>query len=91
MKRLALLLALATALSSSVVAVAAPPPVDAEAYVVQNAGTGEVLAERAIPPSVVWRPAVPAPPQADGSGRCVYVLESDGLVGSTRIDFVRSG
>ena len=47
MKRLALLLlVLAAALSLSGVAGAAPPPVDAEAYVVQNAGTGEVLAER---------------------------------------------
>ena len=50
-----------------------------------------VLAERAIPPDVVWRVAVPAPEGADGTGRCVYVLETDGLVGSTRIDFVRTG
>lgn len=42
--RLGLLLALVAALSSAVVAVAAPPPVDAEAYLVQNSGTGEVLA-----------------------------------------------
>jgi hypothetical protein len=52
---------------------------------------GKVLAERAIPPETVWRPAVPAPASADGSGKCVYKLESDGLVGSTRIEFVRSG
>ena len=52
---------------------------------------GETLAERAVPPEAVWRPAVPAPPSADGSGRCVYELESDGLVGSTRIEFVRTG
>jgi D-alanyl-D-alanine carboxypeptidase (penicillin-binding protein 5/6) len=45
-KRLALLLALAATLSLAVAAAAAPPPVVAEAYVVQNAGTGEVLAER---------------------------------------------
>ena len=32
--------------------------------------------------------AVPTPKDADGSGRCVYVLETDGLIGSTRIDFV---
>ena len=51
---------------------------------------GQILAERAITPETVWRPAVPAPPSADGSGRCVYELESDGLVGSTRIEFVRS-
>jgi hypothetical protein len=52
---------------------------------------GTVLAERAIPPGTVWRVAVPAPENADGTGRCVYVLETDGLVGSTRIDFVRTG
>ena len=44
MKRLAFLLALAAALALAVAAAAAPPPVDAEAYYVQNAGTGEVLA-----------------------------------------------
>ena len=52
---------------------------------------GQVAAERAIPPGTVWRPAVPAPAEADGSGRGVYELETDGLVGSTRIEFVRSG
>ena len=51
---------------------------------------GQVVAERAIPPEGVWRPSVPAPAGADGSGRCVYELESDGLIGSTRIEFVRS-
>lgn len=44
MQRVALLLALAAALVLAAAAAAAPPPVDAEAYVVQNAGTGEVLA-----------------------------------------------
>ena len=44
MKRLALLLATAATLFLAVVAAAAPPPVDAEAYLVQNSGTGEVLA-----------------------------------------------
>jgi hypothetical protein len=52
---------------------------------------GRTLAERAIPPETVWRPAVPAPTTADGSGKCTYELESDGLIGSTRIEFVRSG
>ena len=46
MKRVAFLLALATTLALAVVAAAAPPPVDAEAYVVQNSGTGEVLASQ---------------------------------------------
>ena len=44
MKRLALLSAIAATLVLAVVAAAAPPPVDADAYVVQNAGTGEILA-----------------------------------------------
>jgi D-alanyl-D-alanine carboxypeptidase len=44
LKRAALLLTLAAALALAVAAAAAPPPVDAEAYYVQNAGTGEVLA-----------------------------------------------
>jgi D-alanyl-D-alanine carboxypeptidase (penicillin-binding protein 5/6) len=43
-KRLVLLTALAAALLLAVAAAAAPPPVDAEAFYVQNAGTGEVLA-----------------------------------------------
>jgi hypothetical protein len=50
-----------------------------------------ILAERAIPPGTVWRVAVPAPASADGSGRCVFELETDGLIGSTRIEFVPSG
>ena len=50
-----------------------------------------VLAERAIPPEAVWRVAVPTPANADGTGRCVYVLETDGLIGSTRIEFVPAG
>ena len=44
MKRVALFLALAATLSFAVVAAAAPPPVEAEAYLVQNGTTGEVLA-----------------------------------------------
>jgi D-alanyl-D-alanine carboxypeptidase len=43
-KRLALLSAIAATLLLAVVAAAAPPPVDADAYVVQNSGTGEILA-----------------------------------------------
>jgi D-alanyl-D-alanine carboxypeptidase (penicillin-binding protein 5/6) len=45
-KRVAFLLTLATTLALAVVASAAPPPVDAEAYLVQNSGTGEVLASQ---------------------------------------------
>jgi hypothetical protein len=50
---------------------------------------GAVAAEQAIPPGGVWRPSVPAPASADGSTVCVYRLETDGLIGSTRVDFVR--
>jgi uncharacterized membrane protein YidH (DUF202 family) len=52
---------------------------------------GRVLVEHAIAPEDVWRPSVPAPPSADGSGICRYRLETDGLIGSTRIEFVRTG
>jgi len=52
---------------------------------------GAVVAERSVPPGGVWRPSVPAPPSADGSGTCVFELRTDGLVGSTRIEFVRAG
>jgi hypothetical protein len=52
---------------------------------------GELLAERSIQPDGVWRVAVRAPEGADGSRRCVFVLETDGLIGSTRIDFVPGG
>ncbi|MFO7572428.1 MAG: glycosyltransferase family 39 protein [Gaiellaceae bacterium] len=50
---------------------------------------GMVIAERAVQPEEIWRPSVPAPPTADGSRTCVYRLETDGLIGSTRIEFVR--
>ncbi|HUF01183.1 MAG TPA: glycosyltransferase family 39 protein [Gaiellaceae bacterium] len=52
---------------------------------------GQVVAQRAIPPEEVWRPSIPAPPSADGSGICDFRVETDGLVGSTRIEFVRDG
>jgi serine-type D-Ala-D-Ala carboxypeptidase (penicillin-binding protein 5/6) len=44
LQRIALLLAVAAALGLAVVGSAAPPLVEADAYVVQNASTGEVLA-----------------------------------------------
>jgi D-alanyl-D-alanine carboxypeptidase (penicillin-binding protein 5/6) len=46
-KRVVSFLALATTVALAVVASAAPPPVDAQAYLVQNSGTGEVLASHA--------------------------------------------
>ena len=50
---------------------------------------GRVLAEQAIPADDVWRPSIPAPPSADGSGICDFRVETDGLIGSTRVEFVR--
>jgi hypothetical protein len=50
---------------------------------------GKVAAEESIPPGGVWRPSVPTPASADGSRPCVYTIASDGLIGSTRVEFVR--
>jgi hypothetical protein len=51
---------------------------------------GRTLAEQAIPPGAVWRPSVRAPADASRDGRCDFELETDGLVGSTRIEYVRT-
>jgi hypothetical protein len=48
----------------------------------------KVAAEQAIPPEGVWRPSVPAPSSADGSSICVFRLETDGLIGTTRVEWV---
>jgi hypothetical protein len=50
---------------------------------------GRVEAERSVVPGRVWRPSVPAPPSADGRSVCDFRLESDGLIGTTRVEFVR--
>jgi hypothetical protein len=50
---------------------------------------GKVAAERAIPNGKVWRPSIPTPSSADGSTTCVYKIASEGLIGSTRVEFVR--
>jgi hypothetical protein len=50
---------------------------------------GAVAAARAVAPGAVWRPSVPVPASADGSKVCVYRLETDGLIGTTRVEFVR--
>lgn len=50
---------------------------------------GAVAAARAVPPGVVWRPSIRVPASADGSNVCVYRLETDGLIGTTRVEFVR--
>lgn len=49
---------------------------------------GELAAERAVANEEIWRPTVPSPPSADGTGICVYRIETDGLIGSTRLEFV---
>ncbi len=46
---------------------------------------GQVVAEQAIPAGGAWRPAIAA--TGDG-GTCLFELETDGLIGSTRIDWV---
>jgi hypothetical protein len=51
---------------------------------------GAVVAARAIPPEQVWRPSIPTAASADGTEMCVYKIETDGLIGSTRVEFVRS-
>jgi hypothetical protein len=50
---------------------------------------GAVAASRAVPPGVVWRPSVRVPASAEGSRVCIYRLETDGLIGTTRVEFVR--
>lgn len=42
-----------------------------------------------IASGAVWTGSVPAPPYADGRSLCEYELVSPGLVGSTRLEFVR--
>ena len=49
---------------------------------------GVPLPELRPPRDALWLGAVPAPPYADGASTCVFELESGGLVGSTRIEFV---
>jgi hypothetical protein len=50
---------------------------------------GDLLMTRTVEPGEVAHLVVPAPPDAHGDRSCVYELASDGLLGSTRIDFVR--
>ena len=50
---------------------------------------GDLVLRRTVPPGAVDHLVVPAPPDARGDRSCVYELASDGLLGSTRIDFVR--
>ena len=49
---------------------------------------GTTAAELAIPPGGAWRPRIAGPASADGSGTCTFEVETDGLIGSTRMEFV---
>jgi hypothetical protein len=51
---------------------------------------GRLVETADVPVNTVWHGAVPAPRRADGRGRCVFEIASDGLVGSTRIEYVRN-
>lgn len=44
----------------------------------------------ALPPGGLWQGSVSAPPRAAGRSVCVFELSPSGLVGSTRIAFVRA-
>ncbi len=50
---------------------------------------GITWARPEVAAGTVWNGTVPAPPDADGRSICVFELVSPGLVGSTRIEFVR--
>lgn len=50
---------------------------------------GKRVRELTVPSGEVAHLSIPAPPDADGTTRCVYELDSGGLMGSTRIEFVR--
>lgn len=49
---------------------------------------GSVAAEKAVPPGTVWRPSIPTTGSSDGEGVCAFQFQTDGLIGSTRVDFV---
>ena len=49
---------------------------------------GITWARPQIAPGAVWYGSLPSPPDADGRSLCVFELVS-GLVGSTRLEFVR--
>ena len=52
---------------------------------------GDPLLTRTIPSGRVDHLSLPAPPGAKGETSCVFELASEGLLGSTRIEFVRDG
>ncbi len=56
---------------------------------VRLSADGRLVRTLRLSPETVWRGVVPAPREADGRVRCVFEIASDGLVGSTRIEYVR--
>jgi 4-amino-4-deoxy-L-arabinose transferase-like glycosyltransferase len=52
---------------------------------------GRVVYRRTLAPGEIARPKLAAPTGARRGTRCVYELDSAGLMGSTRVDFVRAG
>ncbi len=50
---------------------------------------GITTARPEIAPDTVWNGIITAPPDADGRSPCVFEVVSPGLVGSTRLEFVR--
>jgi 4-amino-4-deoxy-L-arabinose transferase-like glycosyltransferase len=46
--------------------------------------------ERATMDGEFWNGVIHAPPTADGSGSCEFMVRANGLVGSTRMEFVAS-
>jgi hypothetical protein len=50
---------------------------------------GLTVARPEIAPGAVWDGTIPAPADADGRSPCVFEVVSPGLLGSTRLEFVR--
>ena len=48
-----------------------------------------VVARVTPPTDGFWNGSIPAPADADGTRVCAFQIQSPGLVGSTRIEFVR--
>ena len=52
-------------------------------------GERDHLVAAARSSNTVWNGSIPSPPDADGRSLCIFELVSPGLVGSTRLEFVR--
>ncbi len=50
---------------------------------------GLTVGRPVIAPDEVWNGTIPAPADADGRTTCLFELVSPGLIGSTRLEFVR--